>query len=116
MTIIVVGNKSDLKSHREVRAEEGLQFAQKYGLQFIETSAKENKNVSLAFEKSASIILQKVVNKELTTVDDSDGVKLGNMKIGEPGSPQGGSGSVDLRKGSASGSSSKGGEKKGGCC
>jgi len=45
---IVVGNKSDQPS-REVSQEEGLRLAQKFGCQFMETSAKTSMNVEKLF-------------------------------------------------------------------
>ncbi|KAJ3423679.1 ras and ef-hand domain-containing protein [Anaeramoeba flamelloides] len=48
---IVIGNKSDLESKREVPKEIGQLFAEQHGLKFIETSAKMNKNVDEMFEQ-----------------------------------------------------------------
>ena len=45
MTIMLIGNKSDLESKREVSREEGEAFAKKHGLFFRETSAKTASNV-----------------------------------------------------------------------
>lgn len=51
---IVVANKADLdQSRRQVTKEEGEKFAQtqfERPLEFIETSAKENNNITEAFE------------------------------------------------------------------
>ena len=46
----LVGNKSDLEDKREVTKEEAQNFAQKYNLIFLETSAKNNNNVDKLFE------------------------------------------------------------------
>lgn len=45
MTIILVGNKSDLDHRRTVTYEEGEKFAKDNGLIFLETSAKTAANV-----------------------------------------------------------------------
>lgn len=45
MTIILVGNKSDLDHRRAVTYEEGSAFAKEHGLIFLETSAKTAANV-----------------------------------------------------------------------
>ena len=45
MTIILVGNKSDLEHRRAVTFEEGSAFAKEHGLIFLETSAKTAANV-----------------------------------------------------------------------
>jgi Ras-related protein Rab-27A len=47
---ILVGNKADLTSERQVPKEKGKQLADKYGLSFIETSALSGKNVNYAFQ------------------------------------------------------------------
>ena len=46
---VLVGNKKDLVSQREVTFETGLQTAVQYGCAFIETSASEDKDVDDAF-------------------------------------------------------------------
>ena len=49
ITRILVGNKTDLESRRAVSFEEGQEMANHYGVRFLETSAKECKNVETAF-------------------------------------------------------------------
>jgi len=44
-----VGNKSDLDSKRVISREVAETFATQSGMEYIETSAKENKNVDLVF-------------------------------------------------------------------
>ena len=46
----LVGNKSDLEDKRKVTKEEAENFAQKYNLIYLETSAKNNNNVDKLFE------------------------------------------------------------------
>ena len=46
---ILIGNKCDLESERKVTFQQGQDFANQYGMKFIETSAKESKNVQEAF-------------------------------------------------------------------
>ena len=49
--LVVVGNKSDLKSEqRQVTAEEGAKLAEEFNCGFTEASARLNANVSKAFE------------------------------------------------------------------
>lgn len=45
MTIMLIGNKSDLAHRRAVSTEEGEQFAKEHGLIFMEASAKTAQNV-----------------------------------------------------------------------
>ena len=47
--IILVGNKCEDDSNRNVSIEEGKKLADKFGIKFIETSAKTNYNVENAF-------------------------------------------------------------------
>ena len=51
ISVILVGSKRDLESMRVVSQEEAMKFAEKHGMMFIETSALEDRNVDLAFEK-----------------------------------------------------------------
>ena len=57
---IIVGNKIDLDNKRIVSYEMGKEKAEEYGVEYLETSAKENKNVNLAFEKLATLILKNI--------------------------------------------------------
>lgn len=50
VAMVVCGNKSDLVDEREVTDEGGMAFGQDVGSPFLETSAKDNRNVSAAFE------------------------------------------------------------------
>lgn len=64
---LLVGNKSDLESQRQVSFEEGKEFADSLGVQFLETSAKNNSNVEKAFFALANEIkgrVQKFDDKE----------------------------------------------------
>eukprot|EP00461_Guttulinopsis_vulgaris_P004005 UN04006 len=47
---MLVGNKRDLKEHREVSVDEAKAFAQQHKLFFIETSALNDNNVRIAFD------------------------------------------------------------------
>ncbi|KAG5624462.1 hypothetical protein H5410_009680 [Solanum commersonii] len=60
MTIMLVGNKSDLSHRRAVSKEEGEQFAKENGLLFLEASARTAQSVEEAFIQTAAKILQKI--------------------------------------------------------
>ena len=47
---LLIGNKCDLEDKRVISYNQGKEFADTYGLKFIETSAKKNLNVNEAFE------------------------------------------------------------------
>ena len=55
--MILVGNKADLE--RAVTREEAEEMAQRYGIKYFETSAKDNKGVNEAFMHLATIALEK---------------------------------------------------------
>lgn len=54
MSIILVGNKSDLAHRRAVSKEEGEQFAKENGLLFLEASARTAQNVEEVLQKQFS--------------------------------------------------------------
>ena len=55
-----MGNKCDLEDERVVSTERGKQLADQLGLEFFETSAKENINVKAVFERLVDIICDKM--------------------------------------------------------
>ncbi|TKA68850.1 Ras-like protein [Cryomyces minteri] len=63
--IIVVGNKCDLESDREVSTAEGMQLARSFGCKFIETSAKSRIHVDNAFYDIVREIRR--YNREMST-------------------------------------------------
>ena len=62
---MLIGNKCDLESKREVSFQEGKEFAEQNGMTFIETSAKNDEKVSKAFEILVDdiISIEKTLNK-----------------------------------------------------
>ena len=56
IVFVLVGNKCDLEEKREVSEEEGLQYAQKHGMDYIETSACSGNNVERAFNILAKLV------------------------------------------------------------
>merc|ERR1739845_6279 len=53
---LLVGNKSDLDASREVSKEKAEQFCIEFGMDMLETSAKNGENVLKAFEKLIGIV------------------------------------------------------------
>ena len=49
--VILVGNKCDMEDERVISFERGKQLADSLGLEFFETSAKENINVRVSSKK-----------------------------------------------------------------
>ncbi|KAJ1677179.1 hypothetical protein EV182_006706, partial [Spiromyces aspiralis] len=58
LVIALVGNKSDLYSHRTVSTSEGTWFSHQEGTVFYETSAKLGLNVTELFDELAEMIKQ----------------------------------------------------------
>lgn len=73
--ILLVGNKTDLESQRCVSTKEGMALSEENGLFFIETSAKEDFRVDLAFD----ILLKEVV--KIDEEDDKEGKRMFYDKI-----------------------------------
>eukprot|EP01130_Rhizamoeba_saxonica_P001256 TRINITY_DN1113_c0_g3_i1.p1 TRINITY_DN1113_c0_g3~~TRINITY_DN1113_c0_g3_i1.p1 ORF type:complete len:214 (+),score=61.45 TRINITY_DN1113_c0_g3_i1:45-686(+) len=92
MTIMVIGNKSDLEHRRAVSTEEGARFAAEHGLIFMETSAKTAAGVEEAFVETAKVIYQKVKANILDISNELSGIKLGPMQP----TPYGRSGAAEL--------------------
>jgi len=65
LSVILVGNKQDLKHLRMIEARRGKQFAADHGMLFMETSALDSTNVTEAFEFIFRHIYDKVKLKEL---------------------------------------------------
>eukprot|EP00758_Cryptobia_borreli_P007650 Tbor_TRINITY_DN5318_c0_g3::TRINITY_DN5318_c0_g3_i2::g.4706::m.4706/K07877/RAB2A; Ras-related protein Rab-2A len=60
LTVLLIGNKTDLEDSRVVSYKEGKEFADNNGLLFIETSAKTAQNVDDAFLNSANDVYAKI--------------------------------------------------------
>ena len=60
--IILLGNKTDRESERQIKTEEGIDLALKEKLKFKETSCQKNENVADAFE--ALIEMWNIENKK----------------------------------------------------
>ena len=78
MTIVLVGNKCDLTEEREVTHDEGEALAKANGQLFMETSAKEDKNVLEVFQKSAEGITEKIEKGIIDILNDTHGVRSMN--------------------------------------
>jgi small GTP-binding protein len=67
LVLLLVGNKVDLADSRTVSLEEGVKMAEKFGVPYMETSAKTNENINDVFEW---IALQ-IINKNIDIVEDT---------------------------------------------
>ncbi|KAL8139869.1 hypothetical protein V2J09_005890 [Rumex salicifolius] len=89
MTIMLVGNKSDLSNRRAVSKEEGEQFAKEHDLLFLEASARTAQNVEEAFVNTAAKILEKIQeglfdisNEASASFPIYPGTKTSGIKVG----------------------------------
>ena len=89
---LLIGNKSDLESQRQVQFDEGKAFAESNGMKFIETSAKTDQKVKEAFETLTKEIIKDNLNKNKLSDEEKHKIKLN-------------SNTTDINK-----------TKKGGCC
>ena len=78
---ILVGNKLDLEDEREVDKETALKFAGKNNLKYLETSAKNGKNINNSFKEMIALILndktEQEIKKEFTKSDSSISINSG---------------------------------------
>ena len=74
---ILIGNKCDLEEKREIPKDERQAFAYRNGMQFMETSAKNNTNVTEAFEALAKIMVESS-NKKNTIKIEKKTIKVDN--------------------------------------
>merc|ERR1712018_699029 len=80
--VILVGNKSDMEDERVISFERGKQLADSLGLEFFETSAKENINVRAVFERLVDIICDKMSESldSDPTLNTNKGTRLDNAQ------------------------------------
>ena len=56
--LMIIGNKCDMEEKRQVSSEEGRELADKHGLIFLETSAKNNMNIENTFTDLSRLLLK----------------------------------------------------------
>ena len=88
ITMMLVGNKTDLAQHRLVTTEQGKAYAAERGITFLEASALTASNVEASFLQILSEIYHKKASKQQPAVDSSATVKVdirsGGKKKGPP--------------------------------
>ena len=79
---ILIGNKCDLNDDREITTEEGKAFALRNGMEFMETSAKMNTNVTEAFETLGKLMIEfnSKGNQGTQKNNDNKNLKAGSGK------------------------------------
>ena len=88
VTLLLIGNKSDLEEKRKVKKEDGEEKAKSFGLGFIETSACTGDNIDKAFETLLIEVCNKYIeekknNEEFEDEDDGENIEIGvgNNKV-----------------------------------
>ena len=76
--ICLIGNKIDLEEKREVSYEEGKNLAEENNLLFFETSAKDGNNIQEIFLESATLLVDKIENREIKLEESDNGIKINN--------------------------------------
>ena len=87
----LIGNKSDLKESRVVSTEEGQELADKYGILFYETSAKDGTNIKEIFQKTGQKIYKNIKEGYYNLDDLECGIKRSSYEGDES--------SIKLKKG-----------------
>lgn len=73
ISVVLTGNKSDLKDERQVTFLEASRFAQENEALFLETSALTGENVEEVFLKAARSVLSKI---ESGVIDSKNGTHV----------------------------------------
>ncbi|KAK2716252.1 hypothetical protein QYM36_010740 [Artemia franciscana] len=74
---VLIGCKKDKELNRVVSQEEAQAFADFYGMNFVETSAKHGENVECAFKLLTEEIYSRVQSGEYVVQEGWDGIKAG---------------------------------------
>ena len=77
---VLIGNKTDLEDKRIISYNQGKEFADMYGLKFIETSAKKNMNVSEAFETLGREIMESNVEYKQSKQKDNKKISISSAQ------------------------------------
>ena len=73
---ILAGNKCDLEHQRKVSKDEGKELASRYGIDYIETSAKETTNIEELFFNTTDNFLNKQVSGPIKKTPSNEGIDL----------------------------------------
>ncbi len=77
LSIVIVGNKCDLKgADRQVDREEAERFCKQRNLRYMETSALDNENVTETFDLLIDLVLEKQVGTSGPTAESKSAVTL----------------------------------------
>ena len=77
---VVIGNKTDLENRRVITYNQGKEFADTYGLKFLETSAKKNLNVNEAFETLGRELMTAAGDKKIVKQKPNKKISVGQAQ------------------------------------
>ena len=77
---VVIGNKTDLENRRVITYNQGKEFADTYGLKFLETSAKKNLNVNEAFETLGRELMAAAGDKKIVKQKPNKKISVGQAQ------------------------------------
>ena len=81
ITLVLVGNKTDLENQRVVTTEEGEEFANRNSMLFFETSALNGSNIDKLFNDTVEDIIKKIENNYYKDPDCGIEFKNQNQKV-----------------------------------
>eukprot|EP00501_MAST-03F_sp_TOSAG23-6_P001520 GSMAST32.ASY1.ANO1.1582.1 assembled CDS len=96
--ILIVGNKSDLSSQRQVTLKEAMKLAKSYGCQHFEVSAKTDQGVKVAFQRLAEEVVHNQI-KKAPKVPDKPNTGFSQSNNSNSSSNKQGNSSVQLTDG-----------------
>ena len=77
---VLIGNKTDLEDKRVISYNQGKEFADSYGLKYIETSAKKNLNVNEAFSTLGRELMQASEDKKIIKQRQNKKISVAKME------------------------------------
>ena len=80
ITLVLVGNKSDLENNRVISYEEGEELAHRFNMKFYETSACTGKNIDKLFYETTESIVKGIENNIYDLSNDECGITVGSCK------------------------------------
>jgi Ras-related protein Rab-2A len=87
--IILVGNKVDLESEREISTDEGKALAESNNLLFFETSAATGFNIRACFDEAIDKISEKITNGKLNMIKSNNNIQGANITLNKPNNSNG---------------------------
>lgn len=73
--VMLVGNKSDMESEREISIEDAEYFSKEYDISYIEVSAKTGSNIDNIFENIYKQLIEDIIEQEKNIKLDKEGTQ-----------------------------------------